>query len=108
MRTEISPKAMEKARLDRIAHYNVHMVLIIRDEDKGFYVYEARKAYRKCRNKKSQRKIFWIDLWKKEDIIENKLSEYCKKGRSQKRFYVEAHLVPEYVIFEMDIRLAMC
>ena len=52
MRTEITPRAMKKSRLDRIAHYNMHMVLKIKEEDRGSYVYDARKAYRKCRNKK--------------------------------------------------------
>ena len=47
MRTEISPKAMEKANLDGIAHYNVHMVLKIKEEG-SVCADEARKAYRKC------------------------------------------------------------
>ncbi len=55
MRTEIIPKATKKSRLDRITHYNIHMVLKIKEEDRGVYVYEARKAYRKCRNKKAKK-----------------------------------------------------
>ena len=31
------------------------MALKIKEEDRGVYVYEARKAYRKCRNKKAKR-----------------------------------------------------
>ena len=57
MRTEITPRAMKKSRLDRIAHYNMHMVLKIKEEDRGSYVYEARKAYGKCRNKKAKKKF---------------------------------------------------
>ena len=53
MCTEIIPKATKKSRLDRITHHNIHMVLKIKEEDRGAYVYEARKAYRKCRNKKA-------------------------------------------------------
>lgn len=55
MCTEIIPKATKKSRLDRITHYNIHMVLKIKEEDRGAYVYEARKAYRKCRNKKAKK-----------------------------------------------------
>ena len=58
MRTEIAPRAKKKSRLDRIAHYNMHMVLKIKEEDRGSYVCEARKAYRKCRNKKPTSKSF--------------------------------------------------
>lgn len=57
MRTEIAPRAKNKSRLDRIAHYNMHMVLKIKEEDRGSYAYEARKSYRKFRNKKAKKEF---------------------------------------------------
>lgn len=35
MRIEIPPRAKKKSRLDRIAHYNMHMVLKIKEEDRA-------------------------------------------------------------------------
>lgn len=57
MRTEIGKETSKKHRLDRITHYNLCMVLKINEEDRGLYVYEARKAYRKCRNKKAKKEF---------------------------------------------------
>lgn len=51
MRTEITLRVIKKSRLDRIEHYNVCMVLKVKEDDRLSYVNEARKAYRWCRNK---------------------------------------------------------
>ena len=76
MRTEIAPRAKKKSRLDRIAHYNMHMVLKIKEEDRGLYVYETRKAYRKCRNKKAKKEF--LDRFVEESGYNRKQAEGMK------------------------------
>ena len=55
---------------------------------------------------KRQSKIFGSALWKKVDIIENKLFDYYKKGRRRKRLYVGVRPVSYqmmiFVLFELS------
>ena len=55
---------------------------------------------------KRQRKNFWIVLWKKADIIENKLSDYNIKGRIRKKLCAEVRPISYqmmiFVLFELS------
>jgi len=75
MRTEIAPRAKKKSRLNRITHYNMHMVLKIKEEDRVLMSMKLEKRIASVETKRP-RKNFWIVLWKKADVIENKLSDY--------------------------------
>ena len=83
MCTEITPRAMKKSRLDRIVHYNIHMVLKIKEEDRGVYVYEARKAYRKCRNKKAKKEF--LDRFVEEGGYNRKQAIRLLQKRQRKK-----------------------
>lgn len=83
MRTEIAPRAKKKSRLDRIAHYNMHMVLKIKEEDRVSYVYEARKAYRKCRNKKAKKEF--LDRFVEESGYNRKQAIRLLQKRQNKK-----------------------
>ena len=83
MCTEIIPKATKKSRLDRITHYNIHMVLKIKEEERGAYVYEARKAYRKCRNKKAKKDF--LDRFVEESGYNRKQAIRLLQKRQKKK-----------------------